>query len=591
MKAKLILVILVAIVIMSGSLFAQITPPSEPIIIVEDTLYVFPTYNDTAFDALNRWIDYGFSLDPPVKVFKLARNETYKVSHTISTTRHLHIVAEKPDLDNAPPLVIGATDLNNEFPKTLIDNLDSLTLKNIYFCGADIEAPVLGECALVVHGVKESGDSCRVLIDGCYFEWFGRGGCQCEGIYNEVIFTNNLGMNCLGLKAKPGVGSMFTALKKSKSRIIRNNTSINNGAWSLNVGARKDIHYGPGIIDHNTIINEVRYVFYGAMWTDAVVSNNILYNVNSWGESEVNKQGQDPDAMSWGVINIDTLNAYPGLDSVYAALKGISASEAESHRRLEVRNNYYGWTDEVIEYWNSFPPDSIDRPEWMNERTRAMFDDDEHYPGLIEEGTYSQEEYGDPQFLGGWKDERNMEDFIKYMRDALRGGASEPLYYPYAPVEGYPQPNPKLTWPPVFDLRVGNAALVGTDGKPLGDLNWYPEYAERWDMTGWGREMAVKEMGKSVPETFSLEQNYPNPFNLETRIRFTLPNAGNVKLTVYNIRGERVKTLVDRHKPAGIYYVRWNGTNSEGKEMASGVYFYKLQMGSNVQVKRMLLMK
>ena len=102
---------------------------------------------------------------------------------------------------------------------------------------------------------------------------------------------------------------------------------------------------------------------------------------------------------------------------------------------------------------------------------------------------------------------------------------------------------------------------------------------------------SVGEGKKNIVKDFALNQNYPNPFNPVTNIRFTLPNAGNVRLCVYNMLGEEVKTLVDVHKTAGVYSVDWDGTNSAGRKIASGVYFYKLQMGSSVQVKKMLLMK
>jgi len=82
-----------------------------------------------------------------------------------------------------------------------------------------------------------------------------------------------------------------------------------------------------------------------------------------------------------------------------------------------------------------------------------------------------------------------------------------------------------------------------------------------------------------MPIDFSLSQNCPNPFNPVTNIRFSIPDAGNVKLSVYNMLGEKVKTLVDIHKTAGEYSVEWNGTDSAGQKMSSGVYFYKLEMG------------
>jgi hypothetical protein len=579
---------IMVIVLLSGTLYSQVDPPSEPVLISGDTLYAFPTYNGEAFDALNKWIDYGFTLDDAdndtsVNILKLARNETYKVSHTIKTNRHLHMVAEKPDVENAPPYIIGATDLNNEFPNPLLVSKGPLTLKNLYFCGVDIEAPVLGEASLVVIGVRVTADSVDIVLDGCYFEWFGRNGFQNRGFYNDLTVVNCLGMNCLGLRAKPGVGGMINGGNNCSNRYIRNNTSINNGAWGINVGPRKGLHYGSGVMDHNTIINEVRYPFYGAMYTDEVISNNIVYNTNCWGEEEEYKHGQDPDAMTFGLINIDTLNAYPGLDSTYAALKGVSITEAESHRKLEVLNNYYGWTDEILNYWDTVS-DSVDRAIWMNDRTKAMFDDDESYPYLIEEGTYSREENGEPQFAGEWKSEQNMQDMIGYLQDALREGEGEPLIYPYAPVEGYPQPNPELTWPPVFDLRVGNAALVGTDGKPLGDLNWYPEYAERWDMTNWPMT-GVEEKNASV-KSFSLAQNHPNPFNPTTTIEYKLDKTTHAKLAIYNTLGQEIDVLVDHVKQAGNYAITWNASN-----MPSGVYFYKLETGNQVVTRKMMLIK
>ncbi len=87
-------------------------------------------------------------------------------------------------------------------------------------------------------------------------------------------------------------------------------------------------------------------------------------------------------------------------------------------------------------------------------------------------------------------------------------------------------------------------------------------------------------------ETFRLEQNYPNPFNPTTNISYVLPKAENVSLKVYDVLGREVATLVNEVKPAGAYTVPFNASN-----LASGVYFYKLQAGSFVQTKKMMLVK
>ena len=89
-----------------------------------------------------------------------------------------------------------------------------------------------------------------------------------------------------------------------------------------------------------------------------------------------------------------------------------------------------------------------------------------------------------------------------------------------------------------------------------------------------------------LPSQFSLEQNYPNPFNPTTTIGFSLPNAGKVKLTIYNVLGEQVSTLVNEYLPAGEYKYEWQAAN-----LTSGIYFYHIQSGLHSETKRMILLK
>jgi Tol biopolymer transport system component len=93
------------------------------------------------------------------------------------------------------------------------------------------------------------------------------------------------------------------------------------------------------------------------------------------------------------------------------------------------------------------------------------------------------------------------------------------------------------------------------------------------------------------PQTFALFQNYPNPFNPRTNIEYVLPKDTYVKLTLYNILGQKVKTLVDEYQSAGYKTVWWDGKDDKGNEVASGIYFYRLDAGGVTQVKKMLLLK
>lgn len=101
-----------------------------------------------------------------------------------------------------------------------------------------------------------------------------------------------------------------------------------------------------------------------------------------------------------------------------------------------------------------------------------------------------------------------------------------------------------------------------------------------------------EELTLNVPETFTLHQNYPNPFNPSTTIGFDVPNINTlVKLEIYNILGQKVKTLVNDVYAAGRYSVKWDGTNDAGVQVSTGVYIYRVQAGNVVQSKKLTFIK
>lgn len=94
-----------------------------------------------------------------------------------------------------------------------------------------------------------------------------------------------------------------------------------------------------------------------------------------------------------------------------------------------------------------------------------------------------------------------------------------------------------------------------------------------------------------VPQEYYLKQNYPNPFNPETVIEFGLPVSGNVTLKIYNTLGQEIKTLINTNLRSGTHKFKWNGRNSLGQRVASGIYIYKINSGSYVQTKKMILIR
>ncbi len=104
------------------------------------------------------------------------------------------------------------------------------------------------------------------------------------------------------------------------------------------------------------------------------------------------------------------------------------------------------------------------------------------------------------------------------------------------------------------------------------------------------------EEEESIPTTFGLEQNYPNPFNPSTTIRYQLPTASTVSIRVFDMLGQEVRTLLETTQPAGRYSIVWDGTNSAGKALASGLYLYRIQAAGEEKqtftlVKKMVLLK
>ena len=94
-----------------------------------------------------------------------------------------------------------------------------------------------------------------------------------------------------------------------------------------------------------------------------------------------------------------------------------------------------------------------------------------------------------------------------------------------------------------------------------------------------------------MPDVFALHQNYPNPFNPVTNIRFDVPENSMVTMVIYDLLGQKVKTLVNYEMNAGFHSIQWNGTNDHGKPLASGMYIYRINAGGFHAVKKLVFMK
>jgi len=99
------------------------------------------------------------------------------------------------------------------------------------------------------------------------------------------------------------------------------------------------------------------------------------------------------------------------------------------------------------------------------------------------------------------------------------------------------------------------------------------------------------DLSAALPDKFSLGQNYPNPFNPATHIVYALPRTAQVQLIIYNVLGQKIRTLVNKQQPAGRYDLQWHGLDDAGRQVASGVYIYLIRAGSFVKAHKMILMR
>ncbi len=137
---------------------------------------------------------------------------------------------------------------------------------------------------------------------------------------------------------------------------------------------------------------------------------------------------------------------------------------------------------------------------------------------------------------------------------------------------------------------------ISEDGKTFWVVFSSESYLDRFNIV---KAMLVEnpsgeELEQNTPHNFSLEQNFPNPFNPQTYIRYSTAEYGTVKINIYNLNGELIRSPVNKVQQPGSHIVIWDGKNFNGQDVASGIYFYELVFigtKSGSIRKKMLLLK
>ncbi len=539
---------------------------------VPDTVRVPVTIDGNPLGSINKFIQGDTTSSGervnPLRVYQLQRGQIYFLDEAIlAEGYHLQIAGEEEDPDNPlkPATIAPGIRADGSFTNRIIFSRGDLTLKNIYFMAKPPNAfddiyPAIQK------GIMFLQDQSKLTLDGCYFEWIRLNVLDINANFCDVIIKNCVFRNLQNIAGEWG-GVVYRSNSPADSVIFLNNTIVNCNSQFFAV--RNFVNYWH--MEHNTFVNMLNMVIGWPFFAPVCIcSNNIFYNMNAMGQDAVDLQMYDQDNLLWSTINVDTIysNILPYL--------GIS----EQDRIIDVNNNCYYHDSRVVDYWNSI--DSVMAVPWMNDRTRAMFDDDESYPYLTATNNLNI----DPQFV---RPPENIDTMIEWCNLYRSQGGSPEFHWGWDPDEDYFN----VEWPLPEDLSYPQACLLytgGSDGFPVGDLNWFPDKKTEWlsqQTTLVTDERRVVDMVND----YELYPNYPNPFNPETMISYHLKTNKSIHLAVYNALGQCVKELASGHQSAGHYQILWNGTNGQGNPMSSGIYYVRLVTDRYESVKKMALVR
>lgn len=549
----------------------------------KDTLVVYASN-----ESLDVIINNDQASENPHEVYKLVTTDTtYIFLDPITIKTNVTIIGQLGE-DKRPPCIQPAIRTDGSISTLLFivaGDSTVCTFKNLYLIGLATDGTRYsnsnGEGALI----NVTGQKVKLYVDNVIFDEWPDNQISYEGNWCSFFITNCKFRNSIhptqwysGEALRNRYNTAFT-----DSIVMKNNTILAINAYAACPVTASYINYFEFV--HNSVIMTFMNPFWIFNATKAKVNDNLFYGTWAGGETQDEYTGfwnQLWSQAKGSIIDFDTLS----VDN--AKYLDPNADEkpawgAEAKREIEVKNNNFYMPQAVLDYlnaWNDTSTHPINIPEFMNDRTKNMFEDDTHWPGFIESGNLNL----DPGF--GPSIDKIVEDnqgngvgLAKYFY-LIRTNTAQTDYYGYQiqSVSGEDYWIPNWPLPEMADMQYTNSTLLtgGTDGKPIGDPGWFT-----------GGYTGVDKNESLLPNEFKLYQAYPNPFNPSTNIRFSLQESGLVSLKIYNLIGQLVKTIINNeYISAGdhSYEVMMN-------EFPSGVYFYSLTQGERQVTKKMVLVK
>lgn len=511
---------------------------------------------------------------------------TYLFDATITVKSDFTIIGVLDEATGRPPCVQPDVLSDNSVPGilfTIAGNGTNAVFKDLYLLGIAINNTVNYGAG---QAIQVSADSVRLVADNVVFEQWSQFAIGYAGSWDKFFITNCKFRNMTTLPNQYYVGELlrnenYIGAFPTDSIVIKYNTMLCVSGYATAATGGIVNYYE---FSHNNIVYTFKNPFFLDRMTNAKFNNNIFYSNYVGGQNKTEYGGWDSFTPNTGpsIITMGPLDSLTASILLGHPATGAGDPAAEVLRNVEVKNNVYFWHPDIISFWTAWNDtahiDSIYTPEWMNPSTAAMFADDTNYPGFVDEGNQNVDPGFGPSIEAvlqpGTGSNVGLLEWFKAVREGT--GTTELYGYQLTQVGTEADWVPAWPLPEAADMAYTNSSLKtgATDGGPIGDPYWFS------GVTG------VEKIDNTVPAKYDLSQNYPNPFNPSTVINYSIPKSGLVTLSVYNLLGQEVATLVNEQQAAGSYKATFNAS-----QFSSGVYFYTLKSNSITLTKKMILLK
>ena len=542
----------------------------------------------------------------PNRVYKLEPGFHFVLSaiNVNNDTGTIRIVGET---GGKKPVIIPLT-TNSKGPGQNKVN-GSLELKNLHIQGRDDEGGKWKGHLFDVYGANRS-----LFVEDCLIE-FPERGFKLQGVTSglTIEMRNNYFRDLFVTQAQYNGNVINAKYVPIESLIFENNTVSNAGMPMLM--QNQMVTYA--LINHNTFINTSTTVFLNPYYYEAYITNNLFYNANTLGTNPDSSLA-DPDGQAIALVGIDELDMSIG--SAGIPLYAMNAEKTSviapyndvSKLKIYVADNIYfneatldkynngfysaAFADAPESYLNSTGtpgPHRVDVPVlFMGAREDALFYGNDNIsrennildqdPGL---GMQAISEAAAEQ-LAIWQRlrlevpaENRTPDMTSYLF-----GDFDPNTIPG--IESEDSNGIEKFSNLIEDFSINTSFVSNIDGHTVGALHWTSEIDSYNPVQGLEDIIAAYNSTLSVDEvTTNLFEfkTFPNPFNTNTSIAFNMPSSSHVKISVYNILGAHLATLVDGVTDAGQQSVSWNA-----KDVKPGLYFCKLESGTLSKTIKML---